>query len=81
VLPLSFSVGVWLCSDFRLALVFVTEDFGAKSLSLDSLFGCVLVFLYLRIQANCRRRVFMRTVVGALIVRAVVIASGIFLAR
>src|SRR6266852_7385075 len=63
------------------ALTYLTAYLLEKSLSVDNVFVFVLIFSELRIPPQQQRRVLYWGVLGALVVRAVLIAGGVFLLR
>ena len=63
------------------ALTYLTAYPLEKSLSVDNVFVFVLIFSELRIPPQQQRRVLYWGVLGALVVRAVLIAGGVFLLR
>src|SRR6266850_1332034 len=63
------------------ALTYLTAYLLEKSLSVDNVFVFVLIFSELRIPPAQQRRVLYWGVLGALAVRAVLIAGGVFLLR
>ncbi len=63
------------------ALTYLTAYLLEKSLSVDNIFVFVLIFSELRIPPEQQRRVLYWGVLGALVVRAVLIAGGVFLLR
>lgn len=63
------------------ALTFLTAYLLEKSLSVDNIFVFILIFSELRIPPEQQRRVLYWGVLGALVVRAILIAGGVFLLR
>jgi tellurite resistance protein TerC len=63
------------------AVTFLTAYLLEKSLSVDNIFVFILIFSELRIPPEQQRRVLYWGVLGALVVRAILIAGGVFLLR
>jgi tellurite resistance protein TerC len=63
------------------AVTFLTAYLLEKSLSVDNIFVFILIFSELRIPPKQQRRVLYWGVLGALVVRAILIAGGVFLLR
>jgi tellurite resistance protein TerC len=63
----------------RLSLEFVTAYLVEEALSVDNLFVFLLIFRYFRVPAEYQHRVLFWGVLGALVMRALFIASGITL--
>ncbi len=61
------------------AVLFFTAYLVEKSLSVDNIFVIAMIFTYFRVPAEHQHRVLFWGVVGALVMRAVVIAGGIAL--
>ena len=80
-LSLAFAVIILVVYGAAPALTYLTAYVLEKSLSVDNVFVFVLIFSELRIPAEQQRRVLYWGVLGALVVRAVLIAGGVFLLR
>ncbi|TMB03756.1 MAG: TerC/Alx family metal homeostasis membrane protein [Deltaproteobacteria bacterium] len=78
---LAFAVIILVVYGAAPALTYLTAYVLEKSLSVDNVFVFVLIFSELRIPAEQQRRVLYWGVLGALVVRAVLIAGGVFLLR
>ncbi len=77
-LSLGFGLGVWAIYGQQAALTYLTAYLLEKSLSVDNIFVFVLIFSYLGIPPALQRGVLLWGVLGALVLRAVLIAAGIF---
>jgi tellurite resistance protein TerC len=77
-LALLFGLGVWALDGSRSALAYVTAYLLEESLSIDNIFVFVLIFSELRIPPPLQRGVLLWGVLGALVMRALLIAAGIF---
>lgn len=78
LLSLGFGVGVWAIYGRQAAVTYLTAYLLEKSLSVDNIFVFVLIFSYLRIPAPQQRSVLLWGVLGALGLRALLIAAGLF---
>ena len=78
LLSLGFGVGVWAIYGRQAAVTYLTAYLLEKSLSVDNIFVFVLIFSYLRIPAPQQRGVLLWGVLGALGLRALLIAAGLF---
>jgi tellurite resistance protein TerC len=78
LLSLGFAVGVWAIYGRQAAVTYLTAYLLEKSLSVDNIFVFVLIFSYLRIPAPQQRGVLLWGVLGALGLRALLIAAGLF---
>jgi tellurite resistance protein TerC len=76
VLALIFNAGVWHYSGFPKALEFFTGYLIEKSLSVDNVFVFALLFSYFAVPLKYQHKVLFWGVIGALIMRAVMIAAG-----
>jgi tellurite resistance protein TerC len=79
VLALLFGVGVLFMFGRPAALTFVTAYLLEQSLSIDNVFVFVLIFSELKIPPALQRSVLLWGVLGALVMRALLIAAGLFL--
>lgn len=79
VLSLAFNVGVYYKLGADPALKFFTGYLLEKSLSVDNLFVFLLVFNYFKVPSKYQHKVLFWGIIGALIMRAVFIATGITL--
>jgi tellurite resistance protein TerC len=80
-LSLVFGVVILVVYGMTPAVTYLTAYILEKSLSVDNVFVFVLIFSELRIARQQQRRVLYWGVLGALLVRAVLIAGGVFLLR
>jgi tellurite resistance protein TerC len=79
ILSLLFGVGVLVMFGKPAALTFVTAYLLEQSLSIDNVFVFVLIFSELRIPPALQRSVLLWGVLGALVMRGLLIAAGLFL--
>jgi tellurite resistance protein TerC len=75
-LALLFNGGVWYFSGSQKALEFFTGYLIEKSLSVDNVFVFALLFSYLAVPAKYQHKVLFWGILGALIMRAIMIALG-----
>jgi tellurite resistance protein TerC len=78
-LSLLFGVGVLIMFGKPAALTFVTAYLLEQSLSIDNVFVFVLIFSELKIPPALQRSVLLWGVLGALVMRGLLIAAGLFL--
>lgn len=89
VLALLFNIGLWFYVKFnfdlalanKLALEFFTGYLIEKSLSVDNLFVFLMIFHYFNIPLIYQRRVLIYGVLGAVILRIVMILAGMWLVQ
>jgi len=79
VLSLLFGVVVFLLYGQQAAFAYLTAYVLEKSLSIDNVFVFVLIFSELRIPPAQQRSVLLWGVLGALVMRALLIGAGLFL--
>ena len=79
VLSLLFGLGVLVMFGKPAALTFVTAYLLEQSLSIDNVFVFVLIFSELKVPAALQRSVLLWGVLGALVMRGLLIAAGLFL--
>jgi len=75
-LALVFNVGVWQYSGSQKALEFFTGYLIEKSLSVDNVFVFALLFSYFAVPAQYQHKVLFWGILGALLMRAIMIAAG-----
>lgn len=75
-LALAFNVGLYFWQGTDVAISFLTGYLIEKSLSVDNIFVFVLVFSYFQVPAKYQHRVLFWGVLGALIMRAIMIFAG-----
>ncbi len=80
-LSLLFNLGIYFIQDSHTALSFLTGYLLEKSLSVDNLFVFLLIFSYFNVKSKYQHRVLFWGIIGALIMRALFIATGIALMR
>jgi tellurite resistance protein TerC len=78
-LALLFNLGLYYLRGPQPALEFLTGYLIEKSLSMDNIFVFLLIFTYFRVPLRYQHRVLFWGVLGALIMRAILIALGISL--
>lgn len=78
-LALIFNVGVYFWRGPETALEFLTSYLIEKSLSVDNIFVFLLIFSYLSIPPLYQHKVLFWGILGALIMRAIFIATGVTL--
>jgi tellurite resistance protein TerC len=75
-LAVIFGIGVWVVSGPADGLAFFTGYLIEEALSVDNIFVFVLVFSYFRVPAQYQHRVLFWGVIGALLMRGIMIAVG-----
>jgi tellurite resistance protein TerC len=80
-LSLLFNLGIYHIQDAHTALSFLTGYLLEKSLSVDNLFVFLLIFSYFNVKSKYQHRVLFWGIIGALIMRALFIATGVALMR
>jgi tellurite resistance protein TerC len=75
-LALLFNLGVWHYDGSQKALEFFTGYLIEKSLSVDNVFVFALLFSYFAVPAQYQHKVLFWGILGALIMRAIMIAAG-----
>jgi len=75
-LALLFNAGVWHFSGSQKALEFFTGYLIEKSLSVDNVFVFALLFSYFAVPPKYQHKVLFWGILGALIMRAIMIAAG-----
>jgi tellurite resistance protein TerC len=78
-LALLFNLGLYYLRGPEQALEFLTGYLIEKSLSVDNIFVFLLIFTYFRVPPRYQHRVLFWGVLGALLMRAILIALGITL--
>jgi tellurite resistance protein TerC len=76
VLALIFNAGVYFWLGDEPALAFLTGYLIEKSLSIDNIFVFLLIFTYFQIPSIYQHKVLFWGIVGALIMRAIMIVAG-----
>jgi tellurite resistance protein TerC len=76
VLALLFNAGVWHYAGSQKALEFFTGYLIEKSLSVDNVFVFALLFSYFAVPLQYQHKVLFYGILGALIMRALMIAAG-----
>jgi len=79
LLALVFNVGIYFWQGSHNALNFFTGYLIERSLSVDNLFVFLMIFTYFRVPAQYQHSVLLWGILGALIMRAIFIATGITL--
>jgi tellurite resistance protein TerC len=75
-LALAFNAGIWHFSGSQKALEFFTGYLIEKSLSVDNVFVFALLFSYFAVPSKYQHKVLFWGILGALIMRAVMIGAG-----
>ncbi len=75
-LALAFNVGLYFWRGGEVALQFLTGYLIEKSLSVDNIFVFVLIFTYFAVPAKYQHRVLFWGILGALVMRGIMIAAG-----
>jgi tellurite resistance protein TerC len=75
-LALLFNLGLYLWRGQEVALQFFTGYLIEKTLSVDNIFVFVLIFAALAVPSNLQRRLLSLGVIGALVMRAILIFAG-----
>ncbi len=78
-LALLFNLGVWIQEGSDPALRFLTAYLIEKSLSVDNIFVFILIFTYFNVPRQYHHKVLFWGILGALIMRAILIGAGITL--
>jgi len=78
-LALAFNVGVYFLKDGELALQFTTAYLLEKSLSVDNLFIFLVIFRFFGVEERYQPRVLFWGILGALVMRAILIGAGVSL--
>ena len=81
VLSLLFNLLVWKLRGPEKGLEFLTGYLIEYSLSVDNIFVFVLIFAYFRVPPRAQHRVLVWGIIGALVMRGVMILCGIALVR
>jgi len=79
VLSLFFNIGVYLFEGSEVALQFFTGYIIEKSLSVDNLFVFLMIFSYFKVPAKYQHKVLFWGIVGALLMRGLLIFVGVTL--
>ncbi len=79
LLALLFNVGIYFWQGSHNALNFFTGYLIERSLSVDNLFVFLMIFTYFRVPAHYQHSVLLWGILGALVMRALFIATGITL--
>ena len=75
-LALLFNLGLYIWRGQEIALQFFTGYLIEKTLSVDNIFVFVLIFAALAVPSNLQRRLLSLGVIGALVMRAILIFAG-----
>ena len=79
VLSLAFNGVIWYTKGSESALEFFTAYVIEKSLSVDNIFVFVLIFLHFRVSGKAQHRVLVWGILGAMVMRGVMIWLGVAL--
>lgn len=77
LLALLFCLGIFLSFDSDRAMKFLAAYLVEKSLSVDNLFVFLMIFTYFSVPGNAQHKVLFWGILGALIMRAIFIATGL----
>jgi tellurite resistance protein TerC len=75
-MALAFNVGLYFWRGGEVALQFLTGYLIEKSLSVDNIFVFVLIFTYFAVPSIYQHRVLFWGIIGALVMRGIMIAAG-----
>jgi tellurite resistance protein TerC len=78
-LALTFNAGIYFFRGEEAALEFLTGYLLEKALSVDNIFVFIMIFAYFRVPALYQHKVLFWGILGALVMRAAFIATGITL--
>ena len=78
-LAIAFGVGIWWKLGQQPALEFFTGYLVEEALSVDNLFVFIMIFGYFRVPAELQHRVLFWGILGALVMRGLMIATGALL--
>jgi tellurite resistance protein TerC len=78
-LALTFNVGIYFWRGSEDALEYLTGYLIEKSLSVDNIFVFLLIFSYFRVSAQYQHKILFWGILGALIMRAILIFAGVAL--
>jgi tellurite resistance protein TerC len=78
-LALVFNVGIYIFRGSEDALEYLTGYLIEKSLSVDNIFVFLLIFSYFRVSAQYQHKILFWGILGALIMRAILIFAGVAL--
>lgn len=78
-LAMLFNVGIYFWRGEETALEFLTGYLLEKALSVDNIFVFIMIFTYFRVPALYQHKVLFWGILGALVMRAIFIATGIVL--
>jgi tellurite resistance protein TerC len=76
-LALAFNLGIYFWRGPKIALEFLTGYLIEKSLSVDNIFIFILVFSYFKVDTKYQHKVLFWGILGALVMRAILIFLGI----
>jgi len=78
---LVFNLGIYFWRGTEVALEFLAGYLIERSLSVDNIFVFILVFSYFRVPAQYQYKVLFWGIIGALVMRALLIAAGVTLVQ
>ncbi len=81
VVALVFNAGVYLWRGSEVALQFLAGYLIERSLSIDNIFVFLLVFSFFKVEARYQYKVLFWGIIGALVMRALLIAAGVTLVQ
>ena len=80
-LSLFFNVGVYIVAGHEVGLQFFTGYIIEKSLSVDNLFVFLMIFTFFKVPAKYQHKVLFWGIIGALLMRGILILLGVTLIR
>src|SRR5262245_41689981 len=78
-LALLFAAGLYFWHGGETALLFITGYLIEQSLSIDNIFVMVMIFAYFKVPSRYQHRVLFWGIVGALVMRGLLIGIGVLL--
>ena len=78
-LALVFNAGIWALRGSEAGLQFLAGFLVERALSIDNIFVFLLIFAYFRVASEVQYRVLFFGILGALVMRAALIAAGVTL--
>jgi tellurite resistance protein TerC len=79
LLALAFNLGVWKFLGQQKALEFLAAYLIEESLSIDNLFVFIMIFAYFQVNPRYQHKILFWGIIGAMILRAVFIITGVAL--
>jgi tellurite resistance protein TerC len=79
LLAIAFNLGVWKYLGQQKAMEFLAAYLIEESLSIDNLFVFIMIFAYFQVEPKYQHRILFWGIVGAMLLRAVFIITGVAL--